>query len=73
VSEPSCLICGRPATAPHRPFCSPRCQQVDLLRWLDGRYRIAQDDPDAPPAVVLEPAPETDLDPKPPSLPSRRR
>jgi len=22
------------------PFCSPRCQRIDLGRWLDGDYRI---------------------------------
>jgi hypothetical protein len=26
------------------PFCTPRCQLVDLSRWLDGDYRIASDD-----------------------------
>ena len=25
----------------HRPFCSSRCQQNDLARWLDGSYAIA--------------------------------
>jgi endogenous inhibitor of DNA gyrase (YacG/DUF329 family) len=24
----------------HRPFCSERCQQLDLASWLDGDYRI---------------------------------
>lgn len=27
--------------APSRPFCSVRCKQVDLGRWLDGTYRIS--------------------------------
>jgi endogenous inhibitor of DNA gyrase (YacG/DUF329 family) len=22
------------------PFCSPRCRDVDLNRWLSGRYVI---------------------------------
>jgi endogenous inhibitor of DNA gyrase (YacG/DUF329 family) len=22
------------------PFCSPRCKQVDLGRWLDERYSL---------------------------------
>jgi endogenous inhibitor of DNA gyrase (YacG/DUF329 family) len=35
-----CPICGKPASAAHRPFCSPRCRDVDLHRWLSGRYAI---------------------------------
>ena len=29
-----CPICGRPAAEDTRPFCSPRCRDVDLNRWL---------------------------------------
>ena len=36
-----CPICGRPTQAATRPFCSPRCAEVDLARWLGGRYVIA--------------------------------
>ena len=35
-----CAICGRPATPEYRPFCSRRCSDVDLQRWLAGRYAI---------------------------------
>ncbi|TBW38780.1 DNA gyrase inhibitor YacG [Siculibacillus lacustris] len=35
-----CPICGKPASAAARPFCSPRCRQVDLHHWLTGRYAI---------------------------------
>jgi len=35
-----CPICGKPADARHRPFCSARCALVDLGRWLGGDYRI---------------------------------
>lgn len=37
-----CPVCGRPVTgeAPFRPFCSARCRQVDLGRWLAGDYAI---------------------------------
>ena len=35
-----CPICGKPATAEHAPFCSPRCADVDLNRWLSGVYAI---------------------------------
>jgi uncharacterized protein len=40
-----CPICGKPAERAFRPFCSPRCRDVDLNRWLSGRYVIpARDD-----------------------------
>jgi endogenous inhibitor of DNA gyrase (YacG/DUF329 family) len=35
-----CPICGKPASGPTLPFCSPRCRDVDLNRWLSGRYVI---------------------------------
>ena len=35
-----CPICARPSVAAHRPFCSRRCADVDLGRWLKGGYRI---------------------------------
>ena len=35
-----CPVCGKPADAKFRPFCSKRCQDVDLHRWLGGIYRI---------------------------------
>ncbi|MCL4189299.1 MAG: DNA gyrase inhibitor YacG [Rhodobacteraceae bacterium] len=39
MSRP-CPVCGRPAEARFRPFCSRRCADVDLGRWLTGRYAI---------------------------------
>ena len=35
-----CPVCGRPAAAEERPFCSRRCRAVDLNRWLQGAYAI---------------------------------
>ena len=35
-----CPVCGKPADAATRPFCSTRCADVDLGRWLTGQYRI---------------------------------
>jgi uncharacterized protein len=35
-----CPICGKPAVEGFRPFCSKRCADVDLHRWLSGRYAI---------------------------------
>jgi endogenous inhibitor of DNA gyrase (YacG/DUF329 family) len=36
----SCPICQRDADAKYRPFCSRRCSDVDLARWLNGSYTI---------------------------------
>ncbi len=37
---PKCPICGKPTVAEYRPFCSKRCADVDLNRWLSGRYAV---------------------------------
>ncbi len=37
----ACPICGKPATSARlMPFCSARCADVDLGRWLTGQYRV---------------------------------
>ena len=36
----SCPICSANSVMPHSPFCSRRCAQVDLGRWLMGDYAI---------------------------------
>ena len=35
-----CPECGKPANEATLPFCSPRCRDVDLNRWLSGSYVI---------------------------------
>ncbi|WP_297491179.1 DNA gyrase inhibitor YacG [Acidocella sp.] len=35
-----CPICRKPALPEHKPFCSPRCAEVDLGRWLTDEYRL---------------------------------
>ena len=35
-----CPICGRPAMPKFRPFCSSRCADIDLGRWLKGNYHV---------------------------------
>jgi endogenous inhibitor of DNA gyrase (YacG/DUF329 family) len=35
-----CPICGKPGVKAYRPFCSKRCSDVDLHRWLSGRYAV---------------------------------
>jgi uncharacterized protein len=36
----TCPICGKPTEHAYRPFCSRRCADVDLNRWLSGVYAI---------------------------------
>jgi endogenous inhibitor of DNA gyrase (YacG/DUF329 family) len=42
----SCPICSKPGIEASRPFCSERCRDVDLNRWLSNSYAIpaAKDD-----------------------------
>lgn len=35
-----CPLCGRPSHARYKPFCSKRCADLDLGRWLKGHYGI---------------------------------
>jgi len=41
-----CPICGKPSAQEFRPFCSRRCSDVDLNRWLGGVYAIPVKDHD---------------------------
>ena len=53
-----CPICSRPTTPAHRPFCSRRCADVDLGRWLKGGYSIPTDE--APGENDADTAPESE-------------
>ncbi len=52
---PRCPVCNKPASTEALPFCSARCADVDLGRWLTGQYRI--------------PGPPAELDDDPPPVP----
>jgi endogenous inhibitor of DNA gyrase (YacG/DUF329 family) len=39
-----CPICRKPSQQKYHPFCSNRCAQVDLNRWLGGNYAIPAED-----------------------------
>ena len=55
----ACPICGKPRDAKFRPFCSKRCADLDLAKWLKGEYSI----PGAPAGEGSEPAvPEEDTE-----------
>ncbi len=42
----SCPICGKPTAPDYRPFCSRRCADVDLGRWLTEGYRVPAESED---------------------------
>ena len=42
----SCPICSKGSEEKYRPFCSKRCADIDLGRWMTGSYAIASQDPD---------------------------
>ncbi len=61
MTERACPICKKPSVAECRPFCSGRCANVDLQRWLTGRYSLGEDHENEPGASWQEA-----LDPTPP-------
>jgi len=58
----SCPICGKDPAEKYRPFCSRRCADLDLGRWLKGAYAI--------PAEAID---EDDDDLVPPASPPPRQ
>ena len=50
AQKSACPLCQQEAKDPHTPFCSRRCAQLDLGKWLTGDYSIpaheAMDDSD---------------------------
>lgn len=42
----ACPICDRKTNPEFRPFCSKRCADIDLSKWLSGTYAIPSYDPE---------------------------
>ena len=40
AAKRKCPICGKTADQQYRPFCSRRCADLDLHRWLTGAYVV---------------------------------
>lgn len=55
-SNKPCPICGKPPQPGFLPFCSRRCADVDLHRWLGEVYRVES----VTPADPGEDAPDGD-------------
>ncbi|MEM7471466.1 MAG: DNA gyrase inhibitor YacG [Pseudomonadota bacterium] len=46
----SCPICQKETAQKYRPFCSKRCADIDLGKWMSGQYAVAgtrEEDEDA--------------------------
>jgi endogenous inhibitor of DNA gyrase (YacG/DUF329 family) len=43
----TCPLCDKPTAKEYAPFCSRRCADVDLQRWLSGLYAIPAVEQDA--------------------------
>ena len=50
----SCPICAAEPDPKWRPFCSRRCADVDLGRWLDGKYAVPAESPEDLEAAAAE-------------------
>ena len=44
----ACPICNRDTDPKIRPFCSQRCADIDLGKWLNGAYAIPVTDEEGP-------------------------
>jgi endogenous inhibitor of DNA gyrase (YacG/DUF329 family) len=57
-----CPICGKPREMKYRPFCSKRCANIDLGRWLGEVYSVPvteTDDEDGEDATPSKPGRES--------------
>ena len=61
TAEKKCPICHKAASEAFKPFCSRRCADVDLNRWLTGAYVIPARD-DEPPTEADNSIPDYDED-----------
>ncbi len=48
----TCPICSAKTNPRHRPFCSKRCADIDLARWLGEGYAIPSDNPEDADEVI---------------------
>ncbi len=56
----SCPICARPSAPEFRPFCSKRCADIDLAKWLTGSYRVPAAPDDEAESIENEPGEDRD-------------
>jgi endogenous inhibitor of DNA gyrase (YacG/DUF329 family) len=59
VSDGKCPNCGKPREQEFSPFCSRHCANLDLGRWLNGKYAIATEET---PGAISSEGPADDHD-----------
>ncbi len=66
----SCPICAKTTVQAYRPFCSRRCADIDLGKWMSGQYAVpSQDEDDADELIdALQNAPREEGDAGPDKL-----
>lgn len=42
----TCPVCRNPSVARYRPFCTKRCADLDLGRWMTGAYAVPAEEPE---------------------------
>ncbi len=50
-----CPMCKKRATLEYRPFCSKRCADLDLAKWIGGSYAIPAEEADITELDVMDP------------------
>ena len=58
-----CPICAKPSVRRYHPFCSLTCADIDLGRWLSGRYVVAAAEPSEDDDGTSEPSAEARANP----------
>ena len=48
TSAARCPICNKPMEAAFKPFCSKRCADIDLHKWLNEGYAVPAEEDDEP-------------------------
>lgn len=61
----SCPMCDAETVQEYRPFCSRRCADRDLGKWLSGSYAVPSTDPEDIEAALEAAATPEAQDPKP--------
>ncbi|MBC6403768.1 MAG: DNA gyrase inhibitor YacG [Hyphomonadaceae bacterium] len=56
MTRSTCPICSKDTAGDSAPFCSRRCSDIDLARWLNGSYAIPGEDGEAD---IPDPVPTT--------------
>ncbi|MCF6304435.1 MAG: DNA gyrase inhibitor YacG [Rhodobacteraceae bacterium] len=52
----TCPICKKPGHSNYKPFCSKRCADVDLGKWLNGAYAVPAEPEDSSEEAELDAA-----------------